>query len=68
MKQIGQKFSLSRRKRGFEHSSVLTTLDCLVFPSRIGLNLVAGPTRNGRLVQWSRLFLFGYRTSTHKPR
>ena len=49
MRQIGQKFSLSRKKTDFEGIALLTCLDCLLFPSRIGFNSLARLVSNGRL-------------------
>lgn len=52
MRQIGQKFSLSRKKRGFEDISLLASLDCLVFPSRTGSHSLTKPVSNGRQDSW----------------
>lgn len=50
MKHIGQKFSSSRKKRDFEHVSLLTSLGCLVFAAELvcvhwqGLSVTGGRT------------------------
>lgn len=43
MKQIGQKFSVSKKERDFEDIPLLTFLERLVFPRGIGLNSPARP-------------------------
>lgn len=53
MKHIGQKFSLSRKKRDFEHISLFTSLGCLVFPAELvcvhwqGPSVTGDPTSDG---------------------